>query len=97
MVDKLHRVAMKSASVDSVYAALTTLGGLSGCWATDTQGRPEVGETLEFRFEPGGFETRRTLPGACSGKSPTAPPNGSARQRDGTPAACQHRIPTPDT
>ncbi len=39
MVDIHHRVGMKSASVDDVYAALTTLEGLSGWWATDTKGR----------------------------------------------------------
>jgi uncharacterized protein YndB with AHSA1/START domain len=58
MVDILHRVGMKSASVEDVYAALTTLEGLSGWWATDTKGRAEVGETLEFRFERGGFDMR---------------------------------------
>jgi uncharacterized protein YndB with AHSA1/START domain len=58
MVDILHRVGMKSASVEDVYAALTTLEGLSGWWATDTKGRAEVGETLEFRFEPGGFDMK---------------------------------------
>ncbi|MDQ0619187.1 SRPBCC family protein [Arthrobacter globiformis] len=58
MVDILHRVGMKSASVDEVYAALTTLEGLSGWWATDTKGRAEVGGTLEFRFEPGGFDVK---------------------------------------
>ena len=58
MVDILHRVGMKSASLDDVYAALTTLEGLSGWWATDTKGRAEVGGTLEFRFEPGGFDMK---------------------------------------
>jgi uncharacterized protein YndB with AHSA1/START domain len=56
MVDILHRVGMKSASLEEVYAALTTIEGLSGWWATDTKGQSEVGGTLEFRFEPGGFD-----------------------------------------
>jgi uncharacterized protein YndB with AHSA1/START domain len=56
MVDILHRVGMKSASLDEVYAALTTIEGLSGWWATDTKGQTEVGGILEFRFEPGGFD-----------------------------------------
>ncbi|MEP6760548.1 MAG: SRPBCC domain-containing protein [Sporichthyaceae bacterium] len=56
MVDILHRVGMKSASPEDVYAALTTLEGLSGWWATDTKGQTEVGGTLEFRFEPGGID-----------------------------------------
>jgi uncharacterized protein YndB with AHSA1/START domain len=58
MVDILHRVGMKSASLDEVYAALTTLEGLSGWWATDTKGQTEVGGILEFRFEPGGFDMK---------------------------------------
>lgn len=58
MVDILHRVGMKAASPDDVYAALTTLEGLSGWWATDTKGQTEVGGVLEFRFEPGGFDMK---------------------------------------
>jgi uncharacterized protein YndB with AHSA1/START domain len=58
MVDILHRVGMKSASRDEVYAALTTIDGLSGWWATDTKGQPEVGGILEFRFEPGGIDMK---------------------------------------
>jgi uncharacterized protein YndB with AHSA1/START domain len=58
MVDILHRVGMKSASPDGVYAALTTLEGLSGWWATDTKGQTEVGGILEFRFEPGGIDMK---------------------------------------
>ena len=58
MVDILHRVGMKSASLDEVYAALTTIDGLSGWWATDTKGQTEVGGVLEFRFEPGGFDMK---------------------------------------
>ncbi|XAS69554.1 SRPBCC domain-containing protein [Micrococcaceae bacterium Sec5.7] len=49
---------MKSASLDDVYAALTTLEGLSGWWATDTKGQTDVGGILEFRFEPGGFDMK---------------------------------------
>ena len=56
MVDIVHRVGMKGATPDQVYAALTTIEGLSGWWATDTKGQPEVGGTLEFRFAPGGFD-----------------------------------------
>jgi uncharacterized protein YndB with AHSA1/START domain len=56
---------MESASVDDVYAALTTLEGLSGWWATDTTGHPDVGGTLAFRFGPGGFDmvVRELTPG----------------------------------
>jgi uncharacterized protein YndB with AHSA1/START domain len=58
MVDILHRVGMKSASPDEVYAALTTIDGLSRWWATDTKGQTEVGGVLEFRFEPGGIDMK---------------------------------------
>ena len=58
MVDILHRVGMKSASPDEVYAALTTLEGLSGWWATDTKGQTEVGGTVEFRFELGPIDMK---------------------------------------
>ena len=65
MVDILHRVGMRDASVDEVYAALTTNDGLSGWWTTDTSGTGEPGGTLEFRFEPGGIDMRvlETVPG----------------------------------
>jgi uncharacterized protein YndB with AHSA1/START domain len=46
MVDIIHRVGMKAASPDDVYAALTTIDGLSGWWASDTKGQPEEGGTL---------------------------------------------------
>lgn len=58
MVDILHRVGMRSASTDDVYAALTTIEGLSRWWATDTKGQTEVGGILEFRFAPGGFDMK---------------------------------------
>lgn len=58
MPDILHRVGMKDASPDEVYAALTTIDGLAGWWATDTTGDPEVGGTIAFRFAPGGFDMR---------------------------------------
>lgn len=58
MVDILHRVGMRSASTDDVYAALTTTEGLSRWWATDTKGQTEVGGILEFRFAPGGFDIK---------------------------------------
>ncbi|MDM7832353.1 SRPBCC family protein [Cellulomonas edaphi] len=56
MVDILHRVGMKGATPDEVYAALTTIEGLSGWWTRDTTGDPGVGGLIEFRFGPGGFD-----------------------------------------
>jgi uncharacterized protein YndB with AHSA1/START domain len=38
MVDILHRVGIKSSPTE-VYAALTTVEGLSGWWVTNTQGK----------------------------------------------------------
>ncbi len=65
MLDILHRVGMQSKSVDDVYAALTTIEGLSGWWTRDTKGDTEVGGILEFRFAPGGFDMRvlESVPG----------------------------------
>ncbi|TSD47177.1 SRPBCC domain-containing protein [Rhodococcus sp. KBS0724] len=58
MVDILHRVAIKSSSIDDVHAALTTIEGLAGWWATDTHGDPNIGGTLQFRFGAGGFDMK---------------------------------------
>ena len=40
MTDIHHRIGVESSSVDDVYAALTTIDGLSGWWTTDTRGDP---------------------------------------------------------
>jgi len=58
MVDILHRIGVTSSSPDDVYAALTTLEGLSGWWTRDTTGETEVGGVSAFRFGPGGFDMR---------------------------------------
>jgi uncharacterized protein YndB with AHSA1/START domain len=59
MADILHRVGVKSASLDEVYDALTTLEGLRGWWTTDTTGDPEVDGVIAFRFgPPGGFDMK---------------------------------------
>ena len=58
MVDILHRVGVKGASPDDVYAALTTIEGLSGWWTRDTTGVTEVGGAIAFRFPPGGFDMK---------------------------------------
>lgn len=59
MVNILHRVGVVS-SVDDVYTALTTIDGLAGWWASDTQGNADEGGTIEFRFGPGGFDMKVT-------------------------------------
>ncbi|MBO3103959.1 SRPBCC family protein [Cellulomonas fengjieae] len=65
MVDILHRVGMKDASPDEVYAALTTIDGLSRWWTVETTGTPEVGGTVSFGFGTDGFDmlVREQVPG----------------------------------
>jgi len=58
MVDILHRIGITSSSPDQVYAALTTIDGLSGWWASDTSGDTEVDGVIAFRFVPGGFDMK---------------------------------------
>jgi uncharacterized protein YndB with AHSA1/START domain len=58
MVDILHKVGIKSPSVDRVYQALTTLDGLAGWWTRKTTGQTEAGGVIEFRFEKGGADMK---------------------------------------
>ena len=59
MPDILHRVGIKSSSIDDVYKTLTTREGLSGWWTNNTQGEGnKVGGVLEFRFGAGGFDIK---------------------------------------
>jgi uncharacterized protein YndB with AHSA1/START domain len=58
MADILHRIGIKSSSPEDVYAALTTLEGLSGWWARDTTGETALGGVIAFRFVPGGFDMK---------------------------------------
>lgn len=54
MADILHRVGA-IASPEALYAALTTVDGLTGWWTTDTTLDPDG--NLRFRFgEVGGFD-----------------------------------------
>jgi hypothetical protein len=56
MPDILHKVGIKSSSLDDVYNAFTTVEGLSRWWTRDTQGESKVGGELQFRFGEGGFD-----------------------------------------
>jgi uncharacterized protein YndB with AHSA1/START domain len=58
MVDILHKVGIKSSSLNDVYQALTTIDGLSGWWTKDTQGETQVGGVIQFRFGPGGIDMK---------------------------------------
>jgi uncharacterized protein YndB with AHSA1/START domain len=56
MTDIHHSIGIESPSVDDVYAALTTIDGLSGWWTTDTTGDPGLVGKIAFRFPSGGFD-----------------------------------------
>ena len=58
MVDILHKVGIKSSSLDDVYKALTTREGLAAWWTDDTQGESKVGGVLQFRFGAGGIDMK---------------------------------------
>jgi hypothetical protein len=58
MPDILHKVGIKSSSPNNVYQALTTVGGLSGWWTSDTHGENKVAGVLQFRFGNGGFDMK---------------------------------------
>jgi hypothetical protein len=58
MPDILHKVGVKSSSVNAAYRALTTLEGLSRWWTNTTAGDGKVGGVLQFRFGNGGFDMR---------------------------------------
>jgi activator of Hsp90 ATPase-like protein len=58
MVDILHKVGVKSSSLDDAYQALTTIKGLSGWWTSDTRGESRAGGIIQFRFGAGGFDMK---------------------------------------
>ena len=59
MVNILHRVGIKSSSLNDAHKALTTREGLSAWWTNDTQGEGEVvGGVLKFRFGAGGIDMK---------------------------------------
>lgn len=61
MGDILHRVGIKTASMDAVYQALTSRNGLAAWWTKDTTGEGnKVGDIIQFRFGAGGFDMRVT-------------------------------------
>lgn len=55
MANILHRVGIKTSSIDEVYRALTTEKGLAGWWTSDTTGEGnQVGNTITFGFGENG-------------------------------------------
>ncbi|MFD9124697.1 SRPBCC domain-containing protein [Kitasatospora sp. NPDC059571] len=57
MADILHRIGA-TASPEDVYAALTTVDGLANWWTRETDGDPDPGGVLRFRFAQGGFDMK---------------------------------------
>lgn len=57
-VDILHKVGIKSSSLDDVYKALTTIEGLSGWWTINTEGESKVGGVIQFHFGPGDIDMK---------------------------------------
>lgn len=49
MTNIIHRVGVK-APAEKVFAALSTVAGLSGWWTRDTAGESAVGGAIEFSF-----------------------------------------------
>jgi Activator of Hsp90 ATPase homolog 1-like protein len=58
MVDILHKVGIKSSSLNDAYQALTTRDGLCAWWTSNTQGESRDGRVLQFRFGAGGFDMK---------------------------------------
>ena len=58
MPDILHKVGVKSSSLNDVYKALATVEGLSAWWTTTTLGESKVGGVLQFRFGANGFDMK---------------------------------------
>ena len=58
MAEILHKVGIKSSSLDKTYQAFTTLEGLSAWWTTNTTGETNVGGVIQFRFGEGGFDMK---------------------------------------
>ena len=59
MSDILHRVGIRTQSLQDVYQALTSQAGLAGWWTTDTKGEgDQVGNIIAFRFGAGGFDMK---------------------------------------
>jgi uncharacterized protein YndB with AHSA1/START domain len=57
-IDIRHRIGVADATPDDVYAALTTIEGLSGWWAENTVGDAGLGGEIEFHFDPGDIAVR---------------------------------------
>jgi uncharacterized protein YndB with AHSA1/START domain len=57
MLNIVHRIGVVAPPQD-VYAALTTIDGLANWWTEETEGDPNPGGVVKFRFIPGGFDMK---------------------------------------
>ena len=60
MADLHHQIPI-NASPQKVYAALTTVKGLSGWWTADSKTDNKAGGKAEFGFDKGGVVFRMTI------------------------------------
>ncbi|KYP14216.1 SRPBCC domain-containing protein [Flavihumibacter sp. CACIAM 22H1] len=59
MATILHRIGIKTDSINDVFKAISTIEGLKGWWTTATNGvADQVGGDLQFRFGAGGFDMK---------------------------------------
>ncbi len=58
MPDILHKVGIKSSTLEAADAALTTIDGLSAWWTNNTSGDSKPGGVIRFRFGAGGFDMK---------------------------------------
>src|SRR5215216_2818367 len=61
MPDILHKVGIRSSTLNEVYKFLTTCEGLAAWWTNDTRGEAgKVGGLVKFRFGTAGFDMKVT-------------------------------------
>lgn len=59
MADILHRIGIKTSSMEEVYKALTIRDGLAAWWTTSTTGTgDQIGNVIAFRFGQEGFDMK---------------------------------------
>ncbi len=54
MPNIIHRIGTTKATPEQVYAAISTIDGLTSWWTTNINGESKKGGILQFRFSKGG-------------------------------------------
>ena len=67
MAEIFHLFNIKTGSPENVFWALAEIEGLAGWWTTSTEGSPELGGTIIFRF-PGGHRMDMRVTGLEPGE-----------------------------